>query len=105
MISIGAILALLWLTVMARRAVLGGARAAAAGDDLVLHIALARPSVLRPPMMIERLPLPSARTFSGTIGRKRREQRIDQRVHGRIVGVDRRRKTRIEHAALARGEC
>ena len=57
---------------------------------------------MRPPMMIERLPEPSARTLSGTMLRERVVDRVDQRVHGRIVGVDRRREARIEHRALAR---
>ena len=77
------------------------ARAGAAGDDLVLHVALA--GVGGAAAEDDRAqPLPSARAFAGDDMAHGVEDRIDQRVDGGIIGVDRRRKARIEHAAFAR---
>src|SRR5262249_19792543 len=83
------------------RAVLRRARAGAAGDDLVLHVALAG---------IGAAPAEDDRAAAGAVGAhlvgddvgERVVDRIDQGVHGRVIGIHRRREARIEHAAFAR---
>ena len=84
----------------AGRAVLGGAGAGAAGDDLVLHIGLAG---------LGRAPAEDDGAAAGAVGPhlvghdvgERVIDRIDQRMHGRIIGVHRRREARVEHATVA----
>ena len=83
------------------RAVLGGARAGAAGDDLVLHIALAG---------IGAAAAENDGTAAAAVGAHLAghdvahgvEDGVDQRMDGRVVGVDRRGEARVEHAAVAR---
>ena len=102
MISTGAILALLWLTVMPGHAVLARARAGAAGDDLVLHVALAGIGAAAAEDDGAAAAAVGAHLARHDVA-QRVEDGVDQRVDGRIVGVDRRREARIEHAAVARG--
>src|SRR5579862_2802600 len=84
-----------------RCAVLAGARAAAASDDLVLHIALPGRRAASADDDGAAAATVGAH-FAGNDWRQRGEQSIDERVHRRIVGIDRRWEARIEHAALAR---
>ena len=52
--------------------------------------------------MMERLPRAVGAHLVGHDVGERVVDRIDQRMHGRIIGVDRRREARVEHAAFAR---
>src|SRR5580704_17921211 len=64
------------------RAVLGGTGAAAAGDNLVLHVALAGRG--RAPADDDRAAAAAVGAYlSGHDRAERREQRVDQRMHGR----------------------
>src|SRR6266545_2738929 len=86
----------------AGRAVLARARAGAAGEDLVLHIALAGIGVAAAEddgAAATAVGADLARNHTAHGG----EDRVHQRMDGGIVGVDRRGKARIEYAALARG--
>jgi hypothetical protein len=83
-------------------AVLGRARAGAAGDDLVLDVA---------PSTVCAAAAENDRTAAATVGAYLAwhdvahgvEYGVDQRMDGGVVGIDRGGKARIEHAAIARG--
>src|SRR5713226_3339951 len=85
----------------AGHAVLARARAGAAGDDLVLHIALAGRGVAA-----AENDGPAAAAVGAHLARNNVahgvEDGVDQSMDGWIVGVDRRGKARVEHAAVAR---
>ena len=82
-------------------AILARPRAGAAGDNLVLHIALAGVGVA---------PAENDGAAAAAVGARLArhdmthggEDGIHQRMDGGIVGVDRGRKSRVQHAPLAR---
>src|SRR5205807_1619273 len=82
-------------------AVFGGAGAGAAGDDLVLNVALAR--IGAAPAEYDRAAAAAVGThLAGYDVAHRRINGIDERVDGGIVGIDRGREARVEHASFAR---
>ena len=84
-------------------AVLARARAGAAAKDFILHIALPRASAA--PADDDRAAAAGIRPrLGGHDVHQRGEYRLDRRVHGGIVGVDRRGKTRVHDRPLARDD-